>query len=141
MCFGESDMPSNVKLFLILNYLSIAIGVVQTALNFSQIMAASGSTASFGITVQVLTIGILLTIISVAGFWHQNWARWLLLVLFVAGLPVYFLTAWKTVTSFPFGMIVGLVQILMQATGFFFIFTGNARPWFKRGGAPAESVF
>ena len=127
-------MPSNVKLFLILNYVSIAIGVVQSILNFSKLaaMTAQQGGATFLIIVQSMTVIFMVLIVSLAGFWRQNWARWTVLILFVLGMipSIPAILALQRIISSA--MIVGLVQIVLQVISLYFIFTGNAREWFKR---------
>jgi uncharacterized SAM-binding protein YcdF (DUF218 family) len=61
---------------------------------------------------------------------HKNWARWLLLILFVLGLPFYFRVLGQMLRLNPTAGSLSVVQVLAQTVAQFLIFTGNARDWF-----------
>ncbi len=63
---------------------------------------------------------------------RKNWARWLLAILFVVGLPGS-IPAVTDALAFnpPVAFLMG-AQILTQLVALIFVFTGNARDWFSR---------
>ncbi|HEX4158715.1 MAG TPA: hypothetical protein VHY79_09575, partial [Rhizomicrobium sp.] len=61
---------------------------------------------------------------------RQNWARWLLLCAFVASVPSTFLPFEARFSRAIVGL--GILSNLVEACAFYFLFTGDARPWFDQ---------
>jgi hypothetical protein len=74
--------------------------------------------------------------ITIPLFWlivwrHRNWARWVLFTLFVV-LLLPCLNYPQQFEPDEIPMTVSIyVTALVQAVAFYFIFTGDARPWFE----------
>ena len=124
-------MPRNVARFEQISYIANALGLVIASLDDARLAAGMGW--SFLLIVQLAVFAILILLIWLIARRRKNWARWVLLALFVFGLP----GAWTNISStFPAHAVVGvlmLVQAALQAIAIFFVFTGNARGWFSKG--------
>src|ERR1700733_8075042 len=82
-------------------------------------------------------IAVFLMAIYLPFFWlavwrRKNWARWLLFVVFIMSLPLLFRNPKALVSDhLPF-TIMGFGTAFIQIVAFFFLFTGDAKPWFRR---------
>ena len=132
-------MPSNVRNFAILSYLSLLLGIVQGFLMFDEsvAMAAKVGGELFVLGVQIGTIVVLAVLYFLIAFGRQNWARWLLLVLFVIGLPFVVLSYPALFSRAPVQGVVSLLQTVMQILALYLVFTGNAKAWFRKEKAVA----
>jgi hypothetical protein len=63
---------------------------------------------------------------------RKNWARWVLLLAFAASLPFMFLEPRMFREDYLPQTLYGFAATLLEAVGFYFLFTGDARPWFGR---------
>src|SRR6266851_10248280 len=82
-------MPSNVARFEQLMYLSLGIGVIQSLLRWNRLVAQASAMggAKFVLFGQIVTFALLVLLIWLIARRRKNWARWLMLVMFVSGLP------------------------------------------------------
>jgi hypothetical protein len=128
----HKHLPSNVARFELLMYLSLGIGVIVSTLQWSQTVAMSAPLggAGFAIFVQAFVLAFMVLFIWLVARRHKNWARWLLLILFVLGLPFYFRVLGQMLRLNPTAGNLSVVQVLAQTVAQFLIFTGNARDWF-----------
>ena len=62
---------------------------------------------------------------------RQNWARWLMLALVVVGSPQWIIVAWHAFSKQPIAGALTLIAFLLQAVANCFVFTGDARSWFR----------
>jgi hypothetical protein len=128
-------MPSNVRNFFWLNVLSLALGVIvaiMTSPKLYAMAAAAGRGPGYIITIQVVTMALLLLLIWLIAFKRQNWARWVWLVMFVLGMPGYAIV-FKNLMGISLTGAISLMQLVLQLVALYSIFTGNARAWFRRG--------
>lgn len=127
-------MPSNVRYFFWLNCLSLVLGLgtaTLTANKTAQMAAAVGHGPGFVISIQICVAAIMLLILWTIAFKRQNWARWLWLALFVLGSPGYIVT-FKNIFGVSLAGAISLTQLGLQLVALYFVFTGNAKPWFQR---------
>jgi hypothetical protein len=140
-------MPINVRRFVWLWLASIVISLV----DFSLFPPPSSSELHLGMTrsiqIEILAGGAALWVaVRLPFFWltvwrRKNWARLLLLVVFVAGsvfsFVFYFVhpnpppgidPSWLHMP--PSMIVVGWLGQLTEAAAFYFLFTGDAGPWF-----------
>ena len=78
---------------------------------------------------------ILLLLITLPFFWlavwkRKNWARWLLFVVTIGTLPLLF-TPHAFEPNFLPMTSVAFVGAMFGIAAFYFVFTGDARPWFS----------
>jgi hypothetical protein len=130
----QKHLPSNVARFELLMYSSLGIGVIVSALQWSQDLALAGPLASAGflLFVQAFVITFMVLFIWLVARRHKNWARWLFLIIGILGIPFYFRVLGQTLRFSPVAGTLMLVQMLLQVIAVFLIFTGNARDWFKQ---------
>jgi hypothetical protein len=99
-------------------------------------MASKGMTHP-GLMVIAAAVGVVLMAILLPFFWlavwrRKNWARWVLLVLFAISLPGLFLDPEPFVRDHLPSTIIGFGATFVEIIAFFFLFTGDAKPWFRR---------
>ncbi|MGH7813082.1 MAG: hypothetical protein ACREQI_03665 [Candidatus Binataceae bacterium] len=92
-----------------------------------------GHGAGFVLFIQVFVLAFMVLFIWLVARRHKNWARWLLLVTFILGLPSYVLMRGPMLRSNPLAGSLNLAQLAAQVGALFLIFTGNARSWFQNG--------
>lgn len=132
-------MPKNVQRFEWLMYLGLAIGVVAAPFNerVHEAFAKFGPAVFFGVAVFP---AIVVLIIWAIARQHQNWLRWTMLILFLIGL---WWTIPEALGEFPRYMVDGLARVIvlvLHAMAYYFIFTGDAVPWFKKDGRVSSAV-
>ena len=130
----DEKRPSNVVWFERLMYLSIALGVINTALNWDRLVAMAKRFGGvvFIVFVDGFVFGILILLIWLVARKAKNWARWVELGLFVLGTPSDIRMVVHNLSDRPAVGTFGLVQFAIQVAALILIFTGNARDWFKR---------
>jgi hypothetical protein len=141
-------MPVNVRRFVWLWLASIALAIVDISL----FPPPTPSELNLGMTrliqleifasVTAIWLAVQLPFFWLAVWRRKNWARWLLLAIFVAG-TVYSLwfafvppkpppgvdPFWHHMP--PSGSLVGWLSLLAGAAAFCFLFAGDARSWFR----------
>lgn len=127
-------MPSNVARFEQLMYLSLGIGVIVAALQWSRNVAMAGT--GFVLFVQAFVLAFMALFIWLVARRHKNWARWFLLVISILGLPGYLRLLGPLLRFNPVAGTLSLAQDVAQVVALLLIFTGDARAWFER---PKES--
>ena len=127
-------MPSNVARFEQLMYLSLGIGVIVAALRWSPNVAQAAALGGVGLVlfVQAFVLAFMVVFIWLVARRHKNWARWLLLILSVLGLPGYLRMLVPLLRFDPVAGTLSLAQDLAQVVALLLIFTGNARAWFEK---------
>jgi hypothetical protein len=128
-------MPKNVVIFERLMYAAVTIGLLNLILDASrqselpEIQAAGG----FGVValVALVALGLLLVLMWLIARKRKNWARWLFVGFFVIGLwPTLQNVAVVLEANPPVGLL-SVAQIVVQMAAIFFIFSGDAGPWFE----------
>jgi hypothetical protein len=118
-------MPTNVVWFERLAYASLGLGLAVLALDYQNLSRLGAPAAVVGLL--LLAIAGMALLIGLAARRRQSWARWLLLGLFVLGLPYFFSNLLRqSLISVP----LSLAQTVLQGVALFYVFTGDARPWF-----------
>jgi hypothetical protein len=128
------NRPSNVIRFEQLMYLSIALGVINTAHDWNRLVsiARPEGGAAFVLFVNGGVLGILILLIWLSARRAKNWARWVYLAIFVLGLPGGGRQVAINLSQRPVSGIIGVIQTALQVAALFLIFTGNSREWFRR---------
>ncbi len=156
-------MPFNVRAFWWINVALIAYSVANALWFLSdptpfpaKVVAILGAQwvghaqIVYGIQLLVITLLrgiIILTVAWFASFLHQPWARWASVVLLITSicLPVVVamsLGMWRQTLrelSRELGNWRLILVMMLWALSLIFLFTGNARAWFRRPGEPADA--
>lgn len=135
-------MPTNVKNYLGLSIIGLAIGLVSAVFGFDDAAAKipSPSGGTIIIVIDIVMFAISIGLITAVVWGHQNWARWVQAVFYVLGLASLAMMAVNPaaaaqMSSFQLG--VAVVNTILQGIALFFIFTGDAKAWFKKADARA----
>lgn len=129
-------MPKNVVIFERLMYASVCIGLLSLILDASrqaaqpEVQAVGGM--PFVALVALAGIAIVLLLIWLTARKGKNWARWLFAVLFVIGLWPTLQNIDMLLTANPIVALLAVAQIVIQVAAIYFVFTGDAAPWFQR---------
>jgi hypothetical protein len=135
-------MPRNVARFERLIYASLAIGYIA-------VLADLGRLAKLGPILAILTgnvVGLAATMLLgwLAARRRAGWARWVLLAVYLVGLPLVlgglFITEVGDVrVERPSAFVMSLVALaaIAQGAALAHIFTADARAWFSSAGKPA----
>ena len=125
-------MPKNVRRFAWLYWAAFLIVLI----GVPPLWVASW-TAHAVITqlIVVAATALISAVIFFPLFWlavwrRRNWARWILLLAFVASVPFGFVN-WPGERLPVAGIGVTLLSNLVAALAFYFVFTGDARAWFQ----------
>jgi hypothetical protein len=128
-------MPIDVSRGVNLAYASLLFGIVSEAVDFRHFLAVGNLISS------VFTYGLVLFLIMKVSR-GQNWARIVLLLVFLFGLalfltmflvglyPKFLPDAWK---RNPMMIFVAVVPGLLQGAALFFWFRRSSGAWFKSG--------
>ena len=120
-------MPINVVWFERLAYASLGLGLLDLALDFQNLSRLSPAINLIGTL--VLTLGVIALLIWLVARRRQGWARWAFLVLYLFGLPFFFMNLMQqSLLSVP----ISLLQVVLQGVALFFVFTGDAKTWFAQ---------
>jgi hypothetical protein len=120
-------MPINVVWFERLAYASLALGLLDLALDFQNLSRLSPAINLIGTL--VLTLGVIALLIWLVARRRQGWARWAFLVLYLFGLPFFFMNLMQqSLLSVP----ISLLQVVLHGVALFFVFTGDAKTWFAQ---------
>lgn len=123
-------MPQNVARFEILMYLSIVMTALIGLLDFSRFAPIVG--ARFIVGMVGFTIAATALLVWLIARRRQNWARWLLLVLFLVGIPGYAMAFAELAQDATVTTTMSIMRVILQAAALYYIFTGAARDWFGR---------
>ena len=132
-------MPRNVVIFERLMYTVIALGVLMALLDSARIAALTGVGAGVVLVGSVLSLAIFGLLVWLAARRRKNWARWILLIVAVIG---FFMAYPQLANAFRSNALLGsvhVVQYLMEVVALWFVFTGDAKDWFRKP-ATAEPV-
>jgi hypothetical protein len=132
-------MPENVRIFALLWSASWLTAIPQFFLLPNPDAAAQriGITRSAEEVIALVTYAVM-SAIFFPPFWlavwkRKNWARWFLFIGFLVFLPLAFVhpDTFGSEDSLPL-LTIEFAGLVMEVAAFYFIFTGDARPWFSR---------
>jgi hypothetical protein len=133
------EKPNNVRRFAWLWTASIVIAFIGVPFTPEP---SSPDLLKFGITRVVLMIfevfsmtviiALMLPFFWLAVWRGRNWARWVLFIAFAVTTPLFFVTPKVFDPENLPQTGVELVSLIVEAAAFYFLFTGDARSWFKR---------
>jgi thiol:disulfide interchange protein len=128
-----ASMPSNVRNFLGLSILALAISIVGSVIGFDEAVAMM-PIPNAGTILMISSVGmfaISFGLIAAAGWGRQNWARWVILIFFLLGLASLAISFQKLLVMSSFHIGTALITTLLKGVALYFVFTGNAKEWFE----------
>ena len=131
-------MPKNVRRFAWLWWISILIAACSILLSpfTDPALVKAGISQPSEVEFDFVVIAVMITLL-VPFFWlavsrQKNWARWVLFIFFVV---TTIMNLFQNPTPHADNHILTAMEgatWLAEAVAFFFLFTGDARPWFNR---------
>ena len=120
--------PKTIVAFERIYLLTLLIGVFQAIIGWRQAIALASP--GFVVTIQAVAFGLILALVLWVSRGRSKVAKWIMVGLFVLGLP-------GTFVSFRSGMTLGwpiltLSQTIMQVVALGLLFTPSARAWLSR---------
>jgi len=125
-------MPRNIVIFERLMYATIAFGALVAVLDAARLAALTGVGAGIAAAGSILGLAIFAGLVWLAARRRKNWARWVLLVIAIAG---FFMAYPQIAAAFRSSPLIGgahILQFLLEAIALWFVFSGDARPWFRK---------
>lgn len=124
----QSSRPRSINKALQLAYFSLVLALPRTIMQWNTTPGSS----MFKLVVLVLTFGFIIFVLQKVGQ-QRNWARLVFLILFVLGLPTFFLSLPKVFSvSIISGVLAG-IQFLCQSASTVLMFVKSSTRWFHEG--------
>jgi len=122
-----SERPQKVVLAVKFFYTIVGIGVVRATMMI--IRHADVRSPYFLIfTKLIFYAGSLYLIYQLSK--GRNWARWMMVVLFIFAIPLTILPAFASYSHNPIDALLGFIQIVLYIIGIAFLFHGSSSSWF-----------
>lgn len=124
-------LPLNSRRFEYLMYGAMLLTLVAAPFNPRFYLAVQ----KFGpvdLAVAAIAFGMFALIIWAIARKRQNWLRWTMAFLFVISLPISIRDDLIMVSPDPLNAWLSLLTILIMGAAYYFVFTGDAVPWFRR---------
>ena len=122
-----SERPPKVALAVKFFYLVVGIGIIRAAMTIIR-HADVRSPYSLIITKLIIYAGSLYLIYQLSK--GRNWARWLMVVIFIIAIPLVILPAFASYSHNPVDALLGFIQIALYIIGLVFLFHGSSSHWF-----------
>lgn len=134
-------MPINVRNFIVLSYMSLLLSICELFVSRLETVHAWSSSDGFDVTAMLVAAAFITLygiVIALASWGRRDWARWLLLTVFVFGVFFDLLSLPETLQSGSLADLLSWTETLFQGTALYLIFTGNANAWFRREALPTS---
>jgi hypothetical protein len=89
------------------------------------------ASVAFVLTIQASVFAIVVLFIWLIARRRANWARWALLIMFLAGMVFYIPTLGQMLRTSPLSAILSIIQYFIEGLALYLVFTGNAVAWFR----------
>jgi len=133
-------MPSNVRKFAILSLVVQLIAIAVSLVDFPDMADtyanAGGGTFLLALYIPVYTLALLLIWLTAGR--RKNWARIAFLIWWLlnfVGYAVGIAIDPATYLGNPLDFFSALAQIVLQTMALYYVFSGNAKPWFLKEAA------
>ena len=131
------DRPLEIAWFERLNLATMVLGILNSWLSWDQLMML-GRSPTFVIMIQSITLGIILGLTLLVSRKRSNIAKWVIIVLFVLGLPITIYTELRD--DLPSIGIIGYAQTTIQFVALVLLFKPASRRWFHKKTHQVEIV-
>jgi len=122
-----SEKPPKVVLAVKFFYLVVGIGIIRAVMTI--IRHADVRSPYFLISTKLIIYAFSLFLIYQLSK-GSNWARWLLLVIFIIAIPLTILPVFVTFSHNPVDALLGFLQIALYIIGMVFLFHRSSSSWF-----------
>ena len=125
-------MPKNVRRFEFLMYVALTVSFALLAWAFWE-----GPSPQIlpGLSMLSVWWSFKVFLIWRAARRRKNWARWILFVMFILETAVLAFNSAQADAEIP--DVLFLIRAL-EGLAYYFVFTGDARPWFRKGSIGIE---
>jgi len=121
-------MPKHIKYFEWTWLGSLAIGIIVSALSYSEMVP--DELEVFAGFILFFTFGIMLLLILLTSRKRNNIAKWILVIMFGFGIVMY-IPQLAFLFNIGFVGVLSSLQLLAQCVGLYFLFTEESREWFR----------
>jgi len=130
--------PHEVTLAARLLWVALALGALSFMVD-SVRAASGGSLPLAAVVISLLTLGLLgwLTHKIAHG---RNWARIVFLIMFVVGVPIFFLQLPAMLERSVFATAISVAISILQIVALYLVFIGVGARWFRRRRGSDEAV-
>jgi len=122
-----SERPSKVALAVKLFYLVVGVGIVRAIMTIMR-HADVRSPYFLIYTKLIIYAGSLYLIYQLSK--GKNWARWLLVVIFIIAVPLVILPVFVSYSHNPVDTLLGFIQTALYIIGLVFLFHRSSSSWF-----------
>ena len=131
-----SERPLKVTHAVKIFYLIVGIGVIRAVMTI--IRHADVRSPYFLIyTKLIIYAGSLYVIYQLSK--GRNWARWMLVVIFIISIPLVILPAFESFSHNPVDTLLGFIQTALYIIGLVFVFHRSSSSWFGAEKIPKKS--
>ena len=122
------ERPPKVALAVKFFYVVVGIGIIRAAMTIIR-HADVRSPYFLALTKLVIYAGSLYLIYQLSK--GRNWARWLMVVIFIISIPLTILPVFASFSHNPVHTLLGFVQIALYITAIALLFHGSSSSWFR----------
>jgi predicted MFS family arabinose efflux permease len=122
-----SEKPPKVVLAVKFFYLVVGIGIIRAVMTI--LRHADVRSPYFLISTKLIIYAFSLFLIYQLSK-GSNWARWLLLVIFIIAIPLTILPIFVTFSHNPVDTLLGFIQTALYIIGLVFLFHRSSSSWF-----------
>jgi peptidoglycan/LPS O-acetylase OafA/YrhL len=131
-----SERPPKVSLAVKIFYVIVGLGIIRAAMTI--IRHADVRSPYFLITTKlIIYAGSVYLIYQLSK--GKNWARWMMVVIFIISIPLTILPAFASLSHNPVHTSLGFVQLAMYIIGLVFLFHPGSSKWFGAEKIPKKS--
>ena len=122
------EKPAKVVLAIRILYLIVALGIIR--LTFSVVRHIDVRSPDFLILTKVLVYSVSIFLIYQVGK-RKNWARWSLLAVLAAGIPLIILPAFGAISHNPVYATLAILQLGLFVVALVLLFHESSSTWFS----------
>ena len=119
--------PDKVTLAVKFFYLICGIGVVRTTVTVLRHIDVRSPTTLIITKLLIYTVSVFLIYQTGKG---KNWARWIMVAIFVGYLPIEILPLFEELSHNPVNAFLGFVSVGLSLVGFVLLFSKESSAWF-----------
>ena len=129
--------PLHIIWFERIIFVTLALGMLNTFLDWPQLAAVGGP--AFLFFVQGVILAIMVTLTLLISRRHSKIAKWAMVGLFILGLPMFISTV--AAGQLRGVAIITAAQMLAQVVAYGLLFSSSSRRWFEGDTATAEEAY